>query len=74
MSPATAGTWPSRPPSSGSAVRRVELTASDGVRLVSWAMPADSGSGYWLLICHGNAGNISEADGRTTTRASGRWG
>lgn len=45
----------------GLGVRRVELTASDGVRLVSWAMPADSGSGYWLLICHGNAGNISEA-------------
>jgi fermentation-respiration switch protein FrsA (DUF1100 family) len=42
-------------------VRRVELAASDGVRLVGWAMPADSGSGYWLLICHGNAGNISEA-------------
>jgi uncharacterized protein len=42
-------------------VRRVELTASDGVRLISWAMPAGSGSGYWLLICHGNAGNISEA-------------
>jgi uncharacterized protein len=42
-------------------VRRVELTASDGVRLVAWAMPADSSSGYWLLICHGNAGNISEA-------------
>lgn len=42
-------------------VRRVELIASDGVRLVSWAMPADSGSGYWLLLCHGNAGNLSEA-------------
>jgi fermentation-respiration switch protein FrsA (DUF1100 family) len=42
-------------------VRRVELTASDGVRLVSWAMPADGGSGNWLLICHGNAGNLSEA-------------
>jgi fermentation-respiration switch protein FrsA (DUF1100 family) len=41
-------------------VRRVELAASDGVRLVSWAMPADSGPGYWLLICHGNAGNISD--------------
>jgi fermentation-respiration switch protein FrsA (DUF1100 family) len=23
-------------------------------------MPADSATGYWLLICHGNAGNISE--------------
>ena len=42
-------------------VRRVELTASDGIKLVSWAMPADSGTGYWLLICHGNAGNLSEA-------------
>jgi fermentation-respiration switch protein FrsA (DUF1100 family) len=42
-------------------VRRVTVTASDGVRLVSWAMPVDGGSGYWLLICHGNAGNISEA-------------
>jgi fermentation-respiration switch protein FrsA (DUF1100 family) len=42
-------------------VRRVKLAASDGVRLVSWAMPADGGPGYWLLICHGNAGNLSEA-------------
>jgi uncharacterized protein len=41
-------------------VQRVELASEDGVRLVSWAMPADSGSGYWLLICHGNAGNLSE--------------
>ena len=41
-------------------VRRMELAASDGVRLVSWAMPADSGPGYWLLMCHGNAGNISD--------------
>jgi uncharacterized protein len=49
------------PPELGLGVRRVELTASDGVRLVSWAMPAGDGSGYWLLICHGNAGNISEA-------------
>jgi hypothetical protein len=24
-------------------------------------MPAGGNSGYWLLICHGNAGNISEA-------------
>jgi fermentation-respiration switch protein FrsA (DUF1100 family) len=48
------------PPELDLGVRRIELTGSDGVRLVSWAMPADSGSGYWLLICHGNAGNISE--------------
>ncbi len=41
-------------------VRRVRLVASDGVRLVAWAMPVDEGTGDWLLICHGNAGNISE--------------
>jgi uncharacterized protein len=45
----------------GLGVRKVTVTTSDGVRLVSWAMPVDGGSGYWLLICHGNAGNISEA-------------
>jgi uncharacterized protein len=48
------------PPELDLGVRRVELAAADGVRLVSWAMPADSGPGYWLLICHGNAGNISD--------------
>lgn len=49
------------PPELALGVRRIELTSSDGVRLVSWAMPADGGSGHWLLICHGNAGNISDA-------------
>jgi len=42
-------------------VRRVTVTTSDGVRLVAWSMPVVHGSGYWLLMCHGNAGNISEA-------------
>jgi uncharacterized protein len=42
-------------------LRRVTVTTSDGVRLVSWAMPVAGGAGYWLLICHGNGGNISEA-------------
>jgi uncharacterized protein len=41
-------------------VRRVELVTADSLRLVSWAMPVSGGSGYWLLICHGNAGNISD--------------
>jgi uncharacterized protein len=49
------------PPELDLGVRRVTVTASDNVRLVSWAMPVDEGSGYWLLICHGNGGNISEA-------------
>ncbi len=42
-------------------VRKATVTAGDGVRLASWVMPSGDGSGSWLLICHGNAGNISEA-------------
>lgn len=49
------------PPELGLDVRKVSLTTSDSVRLVSWAMPTEGGTGYWLLICHGNAGNISDA-------------
>jgi uncharacterized protein len=48
-------------------VRRVEIPTDDGVTLVAWVIPATSSdsssrdsSGRWLLICHGNAGNISE--------------
>jgi uncharacterized protein len=49
------------PPELGLGVRKAVITAADGVRLGSWVMPADGGAGYWLLICHGNAGNLSEA-------------
>jgi uncharacterized protein len=42
-------------------VERVEFSTGDDVRLVSWVIPARDPSGYWLLICHGNGGNISEA-------------
>src|SRR6476659_1051753 len=50
------------PPELGLAPERVEFPSTDGVRLVAWIMraPADTG-GRWLLICHGNAGNLSEA-------------
>ena len=41
-------------------VQRVEFTAADGVRLVGWSIPAEPVSHWWLLICHGNAGNLSE--------------
>jgi len=46
----------------GLAPERVEFTSSDGVRLVAWVMrtPHDT-MGRWLLICHGNGGNLSEA-------------
>jgi len=46
----------------GLPVERVEIPTDDGLRLVAWsipAAPADS-AGFWLLICHGNAGNLSE--------------
>jgi fermentation-respiration switch protein FrsA (DUF1100 family) len=44
-------------------IERAEFTAEDGVKLVGWVMPATDGtSGYWLLICHGNAGNLSQFD------------
>ena len=50
------------PAALGLPVRRVEFAAEDGVRLVAWEIPAapPDSSGLWLLICHGNAGNISE--------------
>lgn len=38
------------------------LNATDGVRLSAWFFPADADSrraDYALLVCHGNAGNIS---------------
>jgi uncharacterized protein len=42
---------------------RVEIPSGDGITLVGWVIPAaDSNSGTWLLICHGNAGNLSEFD------------
>jgi fermentation-respiration switch protein FrsA (DUF1100 family) len=44
-------------------VQRVRIPTQDGLTLVSWLMPADSNpAGLWLLICHGNAGNLSEFD------------
>jgi fermentation-respiration switch protein FrsA (DUF1100 family) len=45
----------------GLSVRRAEFPTEDGLTLVSWIIPApDESSGPWLLICHGNAGNLSE--------------
>jgi uncharacterized protein len=42
-------------------VQRVEFPTEDGLTIVSWAIPAPSDStGIWLLICHGNAGNLSQ--------------
>jgi fermentation-respiration switch protein FrsA (DUF1100 family) len=49
------------PPSLDLPFERVEFTAEDGVRLIGWIMPASTGD-LWLLICHGNAGNLSQFD------------
>jgi len=47
----------------GLPIERVEISTDDGIRLVGWVIPAQSdSSGLWLLICHGNAGNLSEFD------------
>jgi fermentation-respiration switch protein FrsA (DUF1100 family) len=47
----------------GLPVERVEFRTSDSVNLVAWVIPAADGADRpWLLICHGNAGNISDAD------------
>jgi uncharacterized protein len=44
-------------------VQRVEIPTDDGLTLMSWLIRAGSDStGIWLLICHGNAGNLSEFD------------
>lgn len=40
--------------------RSVTYSSGDGTRLNAWIVPADNAraSGYWMLICHGNYGNI----------------
>jgi len=58
--PATHLTPP--PAELGLAPERVAFESADGVRLVAWVIraPRETG-GRWLLICHGNGGNLSEA-------------
>jgi uncharacterized protein len=47
----------------GLPIERVEIPTEDGVKLVGWVIRAQpDSSGLWLLICHGNAGNLSEFD------------
>jgi fermentation-respiration switch protein FrsA (DUF1100 family) len=51
------------PPALGLAPERVEIPSGDGVTLVAWVIraPGTDTTGRWLLICHGNAGNLSDA-------------
>jgi fermentation-respiration switch protein FrsA (DUF1100 family) len=50
-------------PALGLSPERVEIPTADGVTLVAWVMraPVSDTAGPWLLICHGNGGNLSEA-------------
>ena len=42
---------------------RVVIATDDDISLVGWEIPAaDPSDPLWLLICHGNAGNLSEFD------------
>ena len=48
-------------PPVGLPVERAVLRTEDGVRLVSWIIRTGRPDAPWLLICHGNGGNISDA-------------
>jgi fermentation-respiration switch protein FrsA (DUF1100 family) len=56
---------PLAPPPSylGLTPERVEIRTADGVTLVGWIIraPPAATPGRWLLICHGNAGNLADA-------------
>jgi pimeloyl-ACP methyl ester carboxylesterase len=41
-------------------VEAATIQTEDGLALGSWIIQAADSTGYWLLICHGNAGNLSE--------------
>ena len=55
---------PLAPPPShlGLAPERVELPTADGVTLVAWIVraPPARRAGRWLLVCHGNGGNLAD--------------
>jgi uncharacterized protein len=42
-------------------VERLEILTEDGIKLVSWIVQSDS-EAPWLIVCNGNAGNLSEFD------------
>jgi fermentation-respiration switch protein FrsA (DUF1100 family) len=50
-------------PRLGLGPKRVTTMTRDGIRLVGWLMEGERGSDPWMLVFHGNAGNIS-SDGR----------
>jgi hypothetical protein len=61
--PGAARTLAAPPPALHLAPERVEIPAGDGVTLVAWIIraPGTRPAGRWLLVCHGNAGNLADA-------------
>ena len=51
------------PAALGLAPERVEIPTDDGITLVAWVVraPGAERAGHWLLVCHGNAGNLADA-------------
>ncbi|MDX2061039.1 MAG: alpha/beta hydrolase [Gemmatimonadales bacterium] len=41
-------------------LQAIEIGSTDGVRMATWIIRGDS-TGPWLVLCHGNAGNITLA-------------
>jgi uncharacterized protein len=62
FAPGTARRLTPPPAALGLAPEAVRFTAGDGVALSAWIIrpPATAPEPLWMLICHGNAGNISE--------------
>jgi uncharacterized protein len=60
--PGPARTLVAPPRSLGLPLERVEILTEDAVTLVAWLIPAEPRSPMWLLVCHGNGGNLSEFD------------
>ncbi len=49
------------PPELQLPVERAEISTEDGLELVAWVIRTEGARAPWLLICHGNGGNISDA-------------
>ena len=49
------------PPPAALQVELVRFAASDGAQLAAWLIPPPGGdtTAFWVLVCHGNAGNIT---------------
>ncbi len=58
--PGTARRLTPPPPELGLSPQSVRFRTEDGVTLSAWVIRPEGEPRCWLLICHGNAGNLSE--------------